>query len=76
MKKSIVLSGLLTSRKKAEARQDVNNFFETEMDLEIEIEDLFFLNKTSTTPMVIMLKDLSDKDLIFKNVWKLKGLVM
>ena len=75
MKKSIVLNGLVTSVKKNECLQDILNFFETQLGVCPEIEDFFYLNPTSTDPMVITFTTMQDKARIYDNISKLKGLV-
>ena len=45
------------------------------MQIDAQIDDVFFLKKGSTNPMVITLQNQQDKIAIFNNLGKLKGLV-
>ena len=75
MKKSIVLSRLNTTKKKIECLEEVSNFFDQEMDITPKIDDLFFLSNKGTSPMVLMMATMEDKQLVMQNLGKLKGLV-
>ena len=75
MKKSVVLYGLLTTRKKLACIQELYSFFEYEMDIKPAIEDVFFLNLETTSPLVVVFKDVKSKMITLNNVSKLKGLV-
>ena len=75
MKKSTVLTGLITSTKKDECVKELYYFMENEMGVsDIEIEDVFFLNRATTSPMVITFSSLNDKRLVMANAVNLKGL--
>ena len=50
-------------------------FLLQELDIKPEIADIFFLNKESTSPVVIKFSTLEDKQAVFDNIGKLKGLI-
>ena len=73
MKKSVVLTGFNTEFKKQACLNELYNFFAEEMNVQVQIEDLFFLNKQSTSPMVITLATLEDKREIFRKLGEYQG---
>ena len=74
MKRSVVLTGFKTDFDKSKCIKQLYNFFNEEMGIDIQIDDIFYLNKMSTSPMVITLGTLQDKREIFRNTHNLKGL--
>ena len=75
MRKSMVVSGFNIVRNKKECRKELANFFEDEMGILPEIDDIFFITPESTNPMIVSLTYFSDKLLIYKNTTKIKDLV-
>ena len=75
MKKSAVITGLFTSRKKKNSIDELKNFIYTEMGVECEIDDIFFLSPHSTSPMVATFSQMQDKINVFSALKNLKGLV-
>ena len=75
MRKSLVMSGMYTSRKKSDCIAALLDFFNTEMGIQPDIQDIFFLNSESTNPLVLTLSSIEEKINIMQNTPKLKGLV-
>ena len=75
MRKSIVVTGFHTERRKDRCISDMYNFLSEEVGVEVQIEDLFFLNKETTSPLVITMTSMEDKREIFRNMKNIKGLV-
>ena len=75
MRKSVVVTGFNTTRKKDDCIANLLDFLYTEMSIQPDILDVFFTSPKSTNPMVITLATLEDKLLIYRNSSKLKDLV-
>ena len=75
MKKSVVLTGLHTTSKKEDCIEELYKFMDEEMGVQgVEIEDIFFMNRESTSPMIINFVSQEDKKMVMENVINLKGL--
>ena len=75
MRKCVVMNGLIASRQKAQCINELQNFFETKMDIYPSIEDVFFLTSDTTSPLVMTLSTVADKLEIYRNAYKVKDLV-
>ena len=75
MKKSAVFSGLKTEYRKDICKKQLQKFLLEEVVVQVDIEDIFFLTKTSTSPMVINFATIQDKQEVFNNLGNIKGLV-
>ena len=76
MKKSIVFTGMNTDRRKRTCIDEVYHFLAQEMALEnVTIDDVFYLNKETTSPMVLTMATMDDKKQIFRNSAMIKDLV-
>ena len=74
MKQSMVMSGFIRTTKKAECIQELEQFFEQEMEIYPEITDVFFYSKNSTNPLTITFASMQDKRMIYQNFKKIKDL--
>ena len=74
MKRSMVLTGFHTNTKRDVFLRHLYSFLKDEMRVEVQVEDFFYINKESTSPMVITFASLEDKKEIFCNLKSLKGL--
>ena len=74
MRKSFVFSGLNCQPKKDVCLNELYNFFSEEMKLEIQIDDLFFLNKGKSSPVVATTSTIQEKISIMSNASSLKDL--
>ena len=74
LKRSVVFTGFKTSMNKRQCVESLQVFMEEEMEVNVNIEDIFYLSKESTSPMVITFASVNDKRKIFANVKKIKEL--
>ena len=74
-KRSIVVTGFNLEPKKSICIRELKYFFKQVMYINIQIEDVFFLSREGTSPMVMTVSRMQDKNRIFSNLGKLKGLV-
>ena len=75
MKNSIVATGFYCNRKKNLCIPEMEAFFNGEMEIDVEIDDIFFLSPDTTPPMVIVFKNQQYKSQVFRNIEKIKDLV-
>ena len=65
-KKSAILTGLHTDRKKADCKQQIQNFFQQKLKTTAEIDDVYHLNNKDPAPVVIAFSSIAEKDRIFQ----------
>ena len=75
MRKSAILTGLYTTTKKPLCIKEVKRFILEEIGIQADIDDVFFLSKTTSSPMVIKFSTVENKAAVFDNAKNLKGLV-
>ena len=68
----VVLSGFEGSPKKHIFRRQIRDFMTTMMDIEIPIEDHFFIGQNDPKDAVLILPSINEKRILFQNVSKLK----
>ena len=61
MRKCVVVTGFETTRQKSQCINDLQNFFEAEMQIFPSIEDIFFLVPGLTSPLVMTLSTVAEK---------------
>ena len=75
-RKMITISGLFTyGEKKEDVGKEIQDFFETELDIVIKIDDFFFMGQSSPPLCVVSLTSQQDKREIMANKKKLKDTV-
>ena len=74
-KRMVVLSGFSGSNKKHIFRRQLEDFFSTNMDISVPIEDHYFVGQKPIKDVVLILPSICEKRQIFQNVSKLKGIV-
>ena len=74
-KKMVILSGFDASDKKYIARQQLNEFFEKKMQVEVFIEDFYYIGSETPREIVLMLLSTQHKKRIFQQLDRIKNLV-
>ena len=60
--------GFLTNSNKRECIVEVVEFVQKYLGVTVTIEDIHFMSRNSSSPMIIMFKDMHDKAEVFRNV--------
>ena len=74
-KRTMIVSGFYASNKKKTCQMQLENFFKEHMDLDIEIEELYYTGNFSPPNIVITLQSQAVKRSIFRNIGKIKTFV-
>ena len=73
-KKMIVLSGFDAHQKKYIARKQLDDFFYEQIKVEVNIEEFYYIGRSTLRDIVIILGLISEKKAIFKNISNIKHL--
>ena len=74
-KRTVILSGFEGSTKKYVFRRQVETFIYEKLEVEINIEDFYFIGTGDLRDVVLVLPSTGDKRMIFQNIDKLKNIV-
>ena len=74
VKRMAIISGLYIQGKKYQKMQQIENFFDTELQIRPYIEDFYTLGSSTPPAIVIICQSMRDKTLIMRNKKQLKGL--
>ena len=79
-KRMFILSGFEASSKKHICRKQLDSFFTTELEVDVVIEDFYFIGRETTDKeqprdIVIMLQSIQQRRIVFQNVSKIKTYV-
>ena len=74
-KRSVILSGFEASEKRGECYKQLNEFFETKMDVQVVIEDYYMIGSAEPRDIVIILLSNQHKHAIFQNIDRIKNTV-
>ena len=74
-KRTLVISGFYASEKRNVCRQQLEHFFSNNMEIQVNIEDLYFMGDFSPPNIVVILQSQAEKKLVFKNIGKIKTFV-
>ena len=74
-KKMVIFGGLDVSEKRNTARSQITHFFQDAMQIDIQIEDFYFIGQGLNKELVLVLPTISQKKLIFQNISTVKNLV-
>ena len=75
MKRSIMVMGFHLSRRKQDCIAALVDFMYTEMEIQPNIQEIFFLSTSGTSPLVMTMETMEDKIEVFKNSHKIRDLV-